>query len=378
MAQGSFDALTFATLKGKQGWTDILWNGHNDIAHNAEAMDTDLEGYAQMVAAVSGDEEAARRFIEEQKRKKEEAEAVAKKVAALKAVKNLAMAASRLESARARRDKPGGEERYQAALKAFEEAHRAALAHPGLPDEVREVLKERPNDVIAGDRHFFVRGGAIVQYAKDGGGVLGVYKIIGSRPAKEEVVVQRFDGESATFKVEDLESPNYRVEPATRFTDEHLEIGALASLRTRGPRYLSAIAPDRMRELFHRNPRAFSTAYLEYLDKEDDRDAMVVTKDGKVVYARKPDRVKAIKEMLARGEAYPVLPIPEHLQAVQGAIANREMSYYDLPYFHHPFEYESERLSFATPKGELIKAQGPKDLVALWLRLVKEAGHVEA
>jgi hypothetical protein len=343
-------------------------------------MDTDLEGYAQMVAAVSGDEEAARRFIEEQKRKKEEAEAVAKKVAALKAVKNLAMAAARLESARARRDKPGGEERYRAALEAFQEAHQAALAHPGLPDEVREVLRKRPNDVIAGDRHFFVRGGALVQYAKDGGGVLGVYKITGLRPAKGEVVLQRFDGESGTYKVEDLESPNYRIEPAPRFTDEHLEMGALAFLRTRGPRYLTAIAPDRMRELFHRNPQAFSRAYLEHLDKENSSDAMVVTKDGKVVYARMPNQVKAIKEMLARGEAYPVLPIPEHLQAVQRAIANKEISYYDFPYFHHPFEYEYEsgQLKFVTPKGELIKAQGPKDLVALWRRLVKEARHVEA
>jgi hypothetical protein len=380
MAQGSFDALTFATLKGKQGWTDILWNGHNDIAHNAEAMDTDLEGYAQMVAAVSGDEEAARRFIEEQKKKREEAEAVAKKVAALKAVKNLSMAAARLESARARRDKPGGEERYRAALEAFQEAHRAALAHPDLPDEVREVLKERPNDVVAGERHFFVRGGAVVQRTKDGEGILGVYKIVGVHPGRGEVEVQKFNGGSVTLKAADLEDPKYNAEPAPRFTDEHLEMGALTYLKTQGPRYLSAIDPDRMGGVFRRNPEAFSRAYLGHLDKENSSDAMVVTKDGKVVYTRMPHQVKAIKEMLARGEAYPVLPIPEHLQAVQRAIANKEISYYDLPYFHHPFEFdhESGRLRFTAPKGGLIKAQGPKDLVALWHRLVKEARHVEA
>jgi hypothetical protein len=205
-----------------------------------------------------------------------------------------------------------------------------------------------------------------------------VYKITGLRPTKGEVVLQRFDGESGAYKVEDLESPNYRVEPTPRFTDEHLEMGALTFLRTRGPRYLTAIAPDRMRELFNRNPQAFSRAYLEYLDREGSYDAVVVTKDGKAIHARMPDQVKAIKEMLARGEAYPVLPIPEHLQAMQRAITNKEISYYLLPYYHYPFEEELGQLRFATPKGELIKAQGPKDLVALWLRLVKEAGHVEA
>jgi hypothetical protein len=379
MAQGSFDALTFATLKGKQGWTDILWNGHNDIAHNAEAMDTDLESYAQMVAAVSGDKEAARRFIEEQKKKREETEAVAKKVAALKAVKNLSMAAARVESARARRDKPGGEERYQAALKAFEEARQAALAHPGLPDEVRGVLKERPHDVAAGDRHFFIKGGAVVQYDKDGGGVLGVYKIVGLRPARGEVVVQGLDGELIARKVEDLENPNYRVEPAPRFTDEHLEMGAIAALRKHGPRGLAAVDPDRMRELFNRDPQAFSRAYLEYLDKEAGYDALVVTKDGKVIHARMPSQVEHVKEMLARGGSYPVLPIPEHLQAMERAIANKEISTYYLPYYHHPFEETSGKLRFAIPKGgELVKAQGPKDLVALWRRLVKEVRHVEA
>jgi hypothetical protein len=78
-------------------------------------------------------------------------------------------------------------------------------------------------------------------------------------------------------------------------------MGAIAAMRRQGPRGLAAIAPDRMRELFNRNPQAFSRAYLEYLDREGSYDAMAVTKDGRVVYARMPNQVQAIKEMLARG-----------------------------------------------------------------------------
>jgi hypothetical protein len=67
------------------------------------------------------------------------------------------------------------------------------------------------------------------------------------------------------------------------------------------------------------------------------------------------------------------------LSAVNSKRLGHDINLYRLPHFHHPFERSMKGgLELATPRGELIKAQGPKDLVALWHRLVKEAGHVEA
>ncbi|MCD0168053.1 hypothetical protein IHN59_00240 [Deinococcus sp. 23YEL01] len=49
LAKNSFDAVTYSTMLGKQGWMQQLWDGNEDAADNAEASSSNLEDIAAML-----------------------------------------------------------------------------------------------------------------------------------------------------------------------------------------------------------------------------------------------------------------------------------------------------------------------------------------
>jgi hypothetical protein len=59
LARGSFDGLTYATMRGKRGWQQQLWHSSEDRVRNSAVL-----GYDEMLAALSDDPDAARLEIE--------------------------------------------------------------------------------------------------------------------------------------------------------------------------------------------------------------------------------------------------------------------------------------------------------------------------
>jgi hypothetical protein len=59
LARGSFDGLTYATMRGKRGWQQQLWHSSEDRARNTAVL-----GYDELLAALSDDPDAARLEIE--------------------------------------------------------------------------------------------------------------------------------------------------------------------------------------------------------------------------------------------------------------------------------------------------------------------------
>ena len=59
LARGSFDGLTYATMRGKRGWQEQLWHSSEDRVRNNAVL-----SYDEMLAALSDDPDAARLEIE--------------------------------------------------------------------------------------------------------------------------------------------------------------------------------------------------------------------------------------------------------------------------------------------------------------------------
>lgn len=65
LAKDSFDAVTYSTMLGKQGWMQHLWDGSGDDADNAEASSSNLEDIAAML---DGDPTKFKELAEQRKR----------------------------------------------------------------------------------------------------------------------------------------------------------------------------------------------------------------------------------------------------------------------------------------------------------------------
>ena len=372
MAEGSFDALTFATLKGKQGWTDILWNGHNDTAHNAEAMDTDMENYVQMVAAVAGDPEAAKRFLEEQKAKLAKAEAMAKAEAARRVLKAAYLARRKYQGAYKERTKQRAKEEYEAAL-------REVMAHPDIPERIKAAIREG-KDWMPGEKHVHVVGDILAVRKADSAEEPDYYQILHFHHTEGKALLRRIGGDTTNVHLGALEqNDNYIVEAAVPPTNE-VYARALAKLirqREHPGIAFASLSPSRARALAN-DPEArkiLGEAYADFLRGFLERGdnyvpAIVVGPNGLEIHGDKPgEDHSALFERLRRGEVRPLLPIPEDLEAVNRNAPRIRNLYVHRMYL--PFRYYGgEWMPFEDNEDRLIKGG---DLVRLWYKLVREA-----
>ncbi|WP_145999529.1 DEAD/DEAH box helicase [Deinococcus sp. UR1] len=74
LAKDSFDAVTYSTMLGKQGWMQQLWDGTEDAADNSEASGSNLEDIAAML---DSDPAKYKELAEQRKREAEERQKVA-------------------------------------------------------------------------------------------------------------------------------------------------------------------------------------------------------------------------------------------------------------------------------------------------------------
>lgn len=350
LAKGSFDSLTYSTLQGKQSWTDILWNGFQDHAQNSEAMDLDSSPYLAMLAELTGDRAAVERYRKEQEAKLKAAQEVAQREALARRIKEYTIAHNRWLKAKSK-DKVDPEK--LAKLEAQRtNLLRRILEDPDLPDEVRLALSSG-SLVLAGRKGVYAPGSIVV--LKNPIGQTRPYRVLKADPLEGKLrvapMVERHSP-PGYISVDAMEERLERLIP--RISEDELDELLVDMAHTMGPGgALAKVHPERLRRIWERMPGRIRNAYAKvYREKHKNYPNAEVY----VMLNGAPVRVGALEaaRLLEDGRADPVLPFPEHIQALKQANVS--------PYYlddHNLIDYDFRPMS-EREHGTIIKARGYK------------------
>ncbi|WP_287417706.1 SNF2-related protein [Oceanithermus sp.] len=276
LARGSVDAMTYGTMLGKKGWTDILWNSTEERARNADAMDPENDPYTQMLMQTADNPDDVRAILEKQKKKRlEEAKAAAWQATVQKLQQAsilhhsvqkqrglVAQAQANLEKAHAEGSPEKVavwnrrlEERSR-KLKRLEGEWRARMSDLERNEQVGkdqlDAIREGRPFVIAPSGQVFVEGGHIEQHTKDGGvrhfRILSVSPVTKTMQIAPLVPLQRYGSEPkpSSYKIEDVaELGNIFARP--QVDDETLGQELAQRLRHVGVTGLQKVHPDVVR-----------------------------------------------------------------------------------------------------------------------------------
>lgn len=391
LAKGSIDSLTYGTMLGKKGWTDVLWNSEDDYARNADALDANNNPYNRMLIETADDPEAVQRLLEEKAQEARVQQAQIAQQAAVKRLKELATQHSAvlkfrrlaqegeqmLAQARKSRDpelpslerKVAERRAKAAALEADYQAQlRRAYSDPHLPEEYRRVLESGQPFLIDDAGRYYVEGGVVTTAE---GARRRVWKVdpIGQKVYFSELAPSSrhswrkmgrssrvmYDAQPVAIRLKDI---GKRVQDSQHAPSAaEMEAAIAQRVKKEGPQALRFIHPERA--------ALHTEAIQQALKEHRPYAAWVVDREGRPVH-----RSNYQRNLIGEGERY-LLPTPadrELFQAHYPDLSTRTTGLQDLPW---PVMYNPNKQAFdwlESPTPELAVAKG-ESLVDVYNRL---------
>jgi len=391
LARGSVDAMTYGTMLGKKGWTDILWNSTEERARNADALDPENDPYTMMLMQTADDPDAVKKILEEQKQRRLEQARVAARQASLGKLEQAAILHNSLRKQR------GLVEQAKAHLeKAHEDAapDKIALWEKRLKDRSDKLQRLEGEwrsrvEALKGDEHIepghiaalesgrpfivtptgavFVEGGVVRQTRGDKS---APYRIVGVDPVTKTVrlrplvPLQKYGdiAEAKSYKAEDLtKKSGLTVTPEV--DQEELAAELERRLAHAGPAGLRQVHPDVVR----RHHDAVQRGLDRWTRESYHYGGWVVNREGKPEFRKPPHDRK--EGLLQEGERM-LTNTPEDVRLWQQHHGDDEHNYdrlATLPFAHKPqYGRRHYRAEPIEPEEYLVKAP----LVEIYRKLI--------